>query len=303
MKETANMCFMAHENEDSEVSDFNDDDYVDYTSLSHQDILEEFFSLQEAFGELFCKYKKLRKKHSKAKNQVDYLSASSTSCTCEIVSVENDELKIELSTLNIEKNNLLEKLISKEISLDVAHESCKSLLSSLNAKEVENHSLRKKVQDLEDQVESKNKLLIKFTNSTKTLSTMLGDYGLGPKRYGIGYNGPNSQAPSTSRNITFVRPNNYKPKNRYEMATCHYCLKMGHIMRHCMIKLNSTYKFKYVPYMTNENKHVPSSSIKGKETRTPQAHHYVPYKTNPQGPKMIWVPKVKNKPCPCRYKE
>ena len=116
----------------------------------------------------------------------------------------------------------------------------------------ENSSLNDKILDL-------TKIVHKFTNGKKNFDMMLGGQKCVFDKGGIGYKSSIKQ--KYLKNY-FVKASTSNTKH-----TCTYCNQDGHTSFSCFVKKNTHFSVK--------QQWVPQSS-----------------KTNPQGPKVKWVPKI-----------
>ncbi|XP_058219533.1 uncharacterized protein LOC131330063 [Rhododendron vialii] len=176
------------------------------------------------------------------------------------------ELKVEFEKV-VSKNKFLKK-VAKDLSLeiddlieekDILEEENESLRTSLE-KEKEYLKDISKNESLEKQIDDLTNSLSKLTNGKESLDILLGKQMVSFHKAGIGYN------PTQHKNL-FGKD---VPPSSHSKLTCHYCGKIGHISPTCPMKGYSSSNAKKV--------WVPKNRINA----------------NLQGPKMIWVPKVKN---------
>jgi hypothetical protein len=192
-----------------------------------------------------------------------------------------DELQDAFEELHIESLKIAKKLFKSQKMISLLEEKVSNLSEELNKLRIEKEALESidhtctscnfqkstpctSCDILQKDVEDLKNALAKFTMGRDNLNILLGKQGCHFNKVGLGYD-PSKQQ-KLYKNF-FVS---------YNMSTspfikCNYCGRKGHSASTCNIRKNG---------VKNECKiWVPKGTLP---------------KTNIQGPKMIWVPKVKS---------
>ena len=143
-------------------------------------------------------------------------------------------------------------------------------LSFLKNNESKN-ALKKENEDLKVKILNLEKIISKFTLGKEKLDAILFSQRSVYDKAGLGFNPSKKQK---TLKIFFVKSSESTSSN----ITCFHCGGRGHIAYECNLKKSSIH---------NKVKNTHSRSRKMLVPKGTQG-------TNPQGPKQIWVPKVKN---------
>ena len=119
--EIANMCFMALEDDEVYLSDLED------SKPSYDELENAFDELYITFEKLKLKYNVLKKKHSLATSDLDSLNDEQGN-----LKLENEELKLKVSTLEIENKAFKDKVTRQNTILEKFTQGSKALENILN---------------------------------------------------------------------------------------------------------------------------------------------------------------------------
>ncbi|GLT45205.1 hypothetical protein SLA2020_190540 [Shorea laevis] len=263
-KGVANLCFMAQEdsNNDEEVnSNFSSSINESSFEYSYDDLCKLLDCSMNDIKRLGNENLALTKTISLLKNEIESLSKQN-----EVLVKENASLNGEIASLKNEEVN--DALKRKNEDLKKEDEALKKedevLRKENEVLRKENEVLRKENEDLKRKTCDLENVISKFTLSKEKFDSILKSQRSVYDKGGIRFDYSKKQK---TFKTSFVRASqSFHPK-----VTCYCCGEKGHYAYACPLKrLIAQGKVKQI--------WVPKGTIR----------------TNPQGPKQIWVPKIKN---------
>ena len=167
-----------------------------------------------------------------------------------------EELHDEYEKVILKNKVLKKKILENALELETLQKekSIEKVYESCDSLKKENLSLHEKVEDL-------TRIAHNFTNGKKNFDLMLGSQRCVFNKGGLGYRPFLKQKYLKNYFVKASSSNDQK-------LSCTYCNKIGHTSFHCFVKKND--------YFGKKNNWVYKDS-----------------RTNLQGPKKIWVPKIK----------